>query len=178
MSSDIHVQRASEADITELVTLAARTFPLACPSSTPWRDIQDHIKSRLNAESFREHMDSIDTEFHLARDSSGRNLGYSMLVQSAEGAPAFGSGAPVELRRLYVIEEAHGKDVGAALLSCVERRASELGRSWIWLGTNQANSRAIKFYEKHAFRQVGTRTFQVGGSVERDFFMAKSLELS
>ena len=48
----------------------------------------------------------------------------------------------------------------------------------IYLHVADYNQAAIKFYEKHEFRKVGTRTFPVGGSVERDFFMAKSLELS
>jgi len=39
----------------------------------------------------------------------------------------------------------------------------------VWLGVNQQNGRANRFYEKHGFAIVGTKGFELGGRREDDF---------
>jgi ribosomal protein S18 acetylase RimI-like enzyme len=39
----------------------------------------------------------------------------------------------------------------------------------VWLGVNQQNVRANRFYEKQGFVLRGTRFFQVGDSTEADY---------
>jgi ribosomal protein S18 acetylase RimI-like enzyme len=43
------------------------------------------------------------------------------------------------------------------------------------LGTNQANARAIGFYERVGFDQLGTREFDVGGTMAKDVVLARRL---
>lgn len=54
--------------------------------------------------------------------------------------------------------------------------ATREGHDWIWLGTNEANSRALRFYEKFGFRIVGTRNFCVADSIECDHVLARPLQ--
>jgi ribosomal protein S18 acetylase RimI-like enzyme len=39
----------------------------------------------------------------------------------------------------------------------------------VWLGVNQLNARANRFYEKNGFAIVGEKKFLVGGKAEDDF---------
>ena len=41
----------------------------------------------------------------------------------------------------------------------------------VWLGVNQVNERAQRFYAKSGFTINGTRTFQVGANREDDYVM-------
>ncbi len=43
----------------------------------------------------------------------------------------------------------------------------------MWLGVNQHNQRAQRFYRKHGFTVSGTRTFRVGDHVENDYVMIR-----
>ncbi len=45
----------------------------------------------------------------------------------------------------------------------------------MWLGVNQENVRAQRFYAKHGFTQVGTKTFLVGTQLHHDFVMQRAL---
>lgn len=63
----------------------------------------------------------------------------------------------------------------AALMDAVLTAARGLGGSYVWLGVNQKNQRAQRFYAKHGFRQTGTRTFQVGTDLEHDCVMVRAL---
>jgi ribosomal protein S18 acetylase RimI-like enzyme len=49
------------------------------------------------------------------------------------------------------------------------------GAEGIWLGVNQENARAQRFYGKHGFDRVGAKRFLVGDRYEDDWVMERSL---
>ena len=65
--------------------------------------------------------------------------------------------------------------LAAALVGASVEAARDRGARSVWLGVNQQNARANRFYEKQGFAQVGTKRFLVGERYEDDF--VRSLEL-
>ena len=57
----------------------------------------------------------------------------------------------------------------------VERAARHLGGIAIWLGVWERNPRAIAFYEKCGFRDVGSQLFIVGSDPQTDRVMVRSI---
>lgn len=55
------------------------------------------------------------------------------------------------------------------------RLAGDLGAACLWLGVNQHNHRAQRFYTKHGFTITGTRTFRLGGHHENDYVLMRPL---
>ena len=53
--------------------------------------------------------------------------------------------------------------------------ARELGARCVWLGVNQENERAQRFYRKHGFEVTGTKTFQLGARTESDYVLVRPL---
>ena len=51
--------------------------------------------------------------------------------------------------------------------------AAARGASLLWLGTHVTNKRAQKAYKRAGFRQVGTRTYNVGGQDAHDVVMTR-----
>ena len=45
----------------------------------------------------------------------------------------------------------------------------------IWLGVWEQNPRAIAFYTKWGFVEVGAQTFRLGSDLQRDLVMAREL---
>ena len=43
----------------------------------------------------------------------------------------------------------------------------------MWLGVNQNNQRAQRFYAKHGFTVNGTKTFRLGTGIENDYVMVR-----
>ena len=80
---------------------------------------------------------------------------------------------PAELRRIYVDADRHSTGVAAELMQASLDFVRHTGHDWIWLGTNEANTRAVRFYEKYGFRIVGKRTFCVADSIECDHVLAR-----
>lgn len=70
--------------------------------------------------------------------------------------------AQMELQKLYVLPEHHGKKIGSALLNEVKKLASYISPDHIWLDTHIANEKAIHLYEKNGFRKIGKKFFTIG----------------
>ncbi len=169
------VRTATAADAEAIAQLAARTFPLACPDHTPADAIAIHIRDELNAGRFREHMAT--ARFLVVDGDPGEVVGYVMLC--TEPPPISQPWVnPLEVRRIYVDAHAHGSGIAAALMHASLEIARDAGHDWVWLGTNEQNQRAIRFYEKFGFGIVGERTFVVAHSVESDHVMARPVEVN
>jgi ribosomal protein S18 acetylase RimI-like enzyme len=61
------------------------------------------------------------------------------------------------------------------LMSAALGRAKELDAKCVWLGVNQNNERAQRFYTKHGFAISGTKTFRLGAGLEDDYVMVRPL---
>lgn len=164
---------AVRADLPELAELAAQTFPLACPPDLPAEAIAAFVEQELSAEAFAGYLADPDAEVLLARDDSGRAVGYALTFirpAPAQIADLIGCTGPVTyLSKLYVRRCEHRGGIGAALFDRLHQRAHERAAGVVWLGTNQHNERAQRFYERHGFERAGVRSFEVGGTIQADF---------
>jgi ribosomal protein S18 acetylase RimI-like enzyme len=167
LTLDVRVVTTGSVDTAELADVAARTFPLACPPAIAPEDIASFVDANLSAERFAEYLaDPRRATLTAARD--GRILGYAMLVRDADDDNA-------ELSKIYVLADHHGAGVSAALMDLGVSTAEAWGVRRLWLGVNQGNERAQRFYLKHGFTINGTRTFQVGARLENDYVMVREL---
>ena len=81
----------------------------------------------------------------------------------------------VEVSKLYLLPDFHGKGVSTALMDAALATATEWGARCVWLGVNEKNQRAHRFYAKRGFKVNGTKTFQMGAFVEDDHVMIREL---
>ncbi len=150
------------------------TFPLACPPHIGAAAIAEFVSTHLSASSFEGYMRDPAYDVRIARDEddpSAGPLGYTLAVrrEPPDGIRRLLPPGPVtELSKLYVREDAHGSGVAGALLSGVLEDARRADSRTVWLGTNQRNVRARRFYEREGFTLAGTRRFLVGGAWEDD----------
>ncbi|WLT29980.1 N-acetyltransferase [Geothrix sp. PMB-07] len=53
--------------------------------------------------------------------------------------------------------------------------ATAWGADEIWLGVWENNHRALAFYRRWGFQEVGEHVFKIGEQVDRDLILAKPL---
>ena len=169
-----NIRRATEADAPALAETGGALFRQTYSGLIEAGEIADHIEGSFSPEDQRaELLDStIET---LLVELGGLVVGFAQVRQKDIPAGSQGA-ADVELWRIYVDRELHGRGVGQRLLGEVGTAARELGASGIWLGVWERNARAIAFYEKHGFEAVGHHSFQVGAELQRDVVMRASLQ--
>lgn len=168
-------------DAETIAGVAAATFPLACPPGAGSEDIAAFVDETLSAENFSEYLTD-SRRIVLKACVADEIVGYLMAVDPASENPEV-SAVPdvitarpaIEISKLYVLPGHHGAGVSAALMEAIVERAVERKRAGLWLGVNQENTRARRFYRKHGFEVVGSRTFVVGSQTHDDFLMQRVL---
>ncbi|MBY8860760.1 GNAT family N-acetyltransferase [Nocardia sp. CA2R105] len=175
----VTVDRAGLWDAEAISDVAAATFPLACPPGLDTADIETYIDEALSDERFGDYL-SDPNRTVLKAVSGGQIVGYTMLIADGPTDPVVASAVelrPVlEINKMYVLSGQHGTGVSTALMNAALDHARDNGYAGVWLGVNQDNARAQRFYAKRGFRTVGTRTFTVGATVCHDYLMERALE--
>jgi len=159
-------------DAALLHEIAAVTFPLACPPETLPESIEAFIGKHLSVDAFATYL--ADPERDLFLGSIGGTLsGYTMVVygepSDADVAASVALRPTAELSKCYALPEAHGTGLAAAIVASSADAARTRGAKSLWLGVNQQNVRARRFYEKCGFFVGGTKKFLVGQRYGDDF---------
>ncbi|WP_072691036.1 GNAT family N-acetyltransferase [Rhodococcus marinonascens] len=174
----VEINPAGIWDSEAIADVAAATFPLACPPGATQDDIAEFIDDVLSAERFSEYLTDPNRTV-LKVTHGGSIVGYAMLIDGEPADPEVGKVVSLrpttEISKLYVLPGNHGTGVSAAMMNAIVERAVDAGCAGLWLGVNQENIRAQRFYTKHGFKRVGTKTFVVGTQLHHDFVMQRAL---
>ncbi|MEO8908263.1 MAG: GNAT family N-acetyltransferase [Microbacteriaceae bacterium] len=194
----VTVRPASPADAAHLAEVAAVTFPLACPPHSTAEAQAAFIAEVLSEARFVEYIADANRAILIAEADGTRDdntkpgstasdvaeadntmIGYTMLVFGEPHDPdvvaALRIRPTVELSKCYVLPGHHGAGIAGELMTASLDVARERGATGIWLGVNEENTRAHRFYGKHGFERVGTKHFRVGDAVEDDFVLERAL---
>jgi len=154
------IRTARPEDAAALVPLAAATFPLACPPDALPEAVQDFINRTFRLEHFEAYLADPD-RLLLVADRDGVLEGYTMLVFREPSDPdvvgAITRHPSAELSKCYVLATAHGTGLAGDLMLASIAAARDRGAAGLWLGVNNENAKANRFYEKHGFAIVGQR---------------------
>jgi ribosomal protein S18 acetylase RimI-like enzyme len=110
----------------------------------------------------------------LLAEVEGTLVGYAQLRDGPAPACVTGPG-PIELLRFYVDRRWHGQGIAAALMDETVSRARRRGGRTLYLAVWERNARAIAFYRKQGFREVGSQPFRLGEDVQTDRVMMREL---
>lgn len=174
----VTISPAAATDAAELAAVAAVTFPLACPPSVTAEDVADFLATVLSEERFTEYL-AVDDRTVLKAVTGGVIVGYAMLVDGLPEDPdvraAVTTVPTMEISKLYVLPDHHGEGVSHRLMDASLEHARRTGVAGVWLGVNQENLRAQRFYAKQGFTKAGTKRFKVGDQLHHDFVMQRVL---
>lgn len=172
------IGEAGADDAEQLAAVAAVTFPLACPSDSRQADIGHFIASELSAKRFAEYVADPDRTVLCVRENNELSA-YCMLIRNlptdSQVRAALTLYPTVELSKFYVHPVHHGRGIAGALMDAALETAMGACVPGIWLGVNQENVRALRFYGRHGFNRVGAKTFQLGQRIEDDYILEQAL---
>ena len=140
-------------------------------------DMQDYLAHAFSESRQRSELAEPGARVLIAAGGDGEIVGY-VHVRLGAAPPAASSAPPgraAEIARLYADRRWHGRGLGAALMDAALATAMHWGAELLWLGVWERNPRAIAFYAKHGFVDVGEQEFQLGSDRQRDRIMARRL---
>ncbi|MEP6989381.1 MAG: GNAT family N-acetyltransferase [bacterium] len=167
----VTTRRALPDEAPLLATLAAATFRDTFGGDNTPQDMAAYLAASFGDEiQRRELLDARVTTFFA--EHAGEVVGYATLREgtASAGVPAEGA---IEIARLYAVTTRIGSGVGAALMRRCLDEAQSRGRRVVWLCVWERNARAIAFYQRWGFADVGVTTFVLGDDRQADRVMAR-----
>ena len=159
--------------------MAAATFRLACPPGITDESVALFIEEVLSEARFDAYLIDPERQVLLAEEDDGTTIGYTMIVFGEPSDADVSAVVPyeraAELSKIYVLPDRHGGSVARPLMEASLTAAAEAGAHGMWLGVNQQNVRAQRFYGKCGFTRAGTKRFWVGDHWEDDYVLIRSL---
>ncbi len=102
-------------------------------------------------------------------------VGYAKLVINA-AQENIASENKVRLERIFILNDFIPLKIGQQLLTYIEEQAKALQFDTMWLSVYIKNNRAIRFYERNDYKNVGELTFTVSGKPYENNVFSKMLK--
>jgi GNAT superfamily N-acetyltransferase len=112
--------------------------------------------------------------FILVAEQQGHLLGLAQVTLGTSHALLQAS-APAELDRLYVQEPFTGQGLGRTLLRAAEREAAARGAGLMWLTPWVHNHRALHFYAREGYADLGPTWFEFEAERHENRVLARPL---
>lgn len=174
----ITIRPATPKDLPAIGNLGATVFATTFGYSLPPSDLEAYLTTAYSPQALTADLEN-DLITILVGCSQDTVVGFAYLTRPSPSTvpePSLaGKEKPVELQRLYVSKEFHGRGVGRMLGDAVERIAKEEGYKTFWLGVWEENLKAQKVYGKLGFGKCGEHDFTMGQCVQTDWIMSKAL---
>ena len=167
------IRHATPSDAGMLSELGARTFSEAFARENTPANLAAHLRNSFSPEIQHRELSQADTIFLIA-EVGGQPVGYAQLLFNSREQGLEGS-HPMEIRRIYMLQELVGRGVGSELMNASLDEARQRACDIVWLGVWEKNQRAIDFYRKWGFREVGSHIFLLGDDPQTDLIMVLEL---
>lgn len=170
----ITITEASLKDIKSIQRIGRETFYETFAQNNSEADMIQYLNECFNEKQIETELSNPDSLFFIAWETDNP-IGYLRLNRGKAQTEVQDETA-LEIERIYVKAEYHGKKVGQLLYEKALDVARKEKKSSIWLGVWEGNPRAINFYEKNGFVAFGEHIFKLGKDEQTDIMMKKILE--
>lgn len=168
------IRDAVPSDAAALARLAERTFRDAFSALNTPADIELHCATWFGeVQQLAEIRDPVIETLIVDEDRSP--IAFAQLHRGP-APPCVEAARPVEIRRFYLDREWRGTGLAKDLMAECTDRAAASGADAVWLGVWELNPRAIAFYAKRGFIEVGEHTFKVGNDPQRDLVLVRAID--
>lgn len=171
----IVIKTARQGDAETVADIGRRTFYETWKSVNTEEDLQQYMQKAFEIEKLKQEITNAETNTFLFIYVDNELGGYVKLRNDRTPAGLTDVRA-LELERIYVLKKFQDKKAGKALMDHVIEIAEKNNYSWIWLGVNQENYKAINFYKRYGFEVFGTKQFILGTAVDEDYLMKVELK--
>lgn len=170
---EIAIRRVSLIDIEELQKIGKMTFAETFTAQNSEENIKEDLKNGFSLEKLKKELSDKSAEFYCAKIDK-KTIGY-LKLNFGQSQTEMKSEDALEIERIYVLKEYHGRKVGQILYEKAMERAKEKNVEYVWLGVWEENPRAIRFYEKNGFVVFDKHVFRLGEDEQTDIMMKLQL---
>jgi diamine N-acetyltransferase len=169
----IEIQKATISNIDELQKISRDTFYETFVTSTSEENMRLYLENNFSKEQLTNELENSNSEFYFAI-LENEVIGYLKINFSA-AQTELNDNSALEVERVYVRNNYHGKGIGQQLLDYAIQIAEQKNMQTVWLGVWENNQRAINFYKKNGFVTFDKHVFILGEEAQTDYMMRLDL---
>lgn len=170
----IDIKIATEADTNVLALLGRITYSESHGDFIDDKnDLTAYLDTAFSVAKIKQDLNDSMNIFHLLFLNE-LPVGYTKLVLNVAHENVTSSNN-CRLEKIYILNEFIPLKIGQQLLTFVMEKAKALQLDTMWLSVYTKNNRAIRFYERNEFKNVGELNFVVNGTEYENTVFSKKL---
>lgn len=154
--------------------ISRQTFFETFSDSNTGEDMKKYLEETLSADKLTAELNDKGSEFYFVQLDE-RVVGY-LKLNFGQSQTELQEENGLEIERIYVLREFHGKSIGQQLYDKAIRIAKEKKADYVWLGVWEENRRAMRFYQKNGFVAFDKHIFKLGNDEQTDIMMKLQLD--
>jgi diamine N-acetyltransferase len=171
---NIEIKRVTINDIDQLQKIGRQTFSETFSAGNTEEDMRKYLEEGFSLEKLTAELNNKNSELYFAT-LDNIVIGYLKLNFGPSQTELKDDNA-LEIERIYVLKEFHGKNVGQILYEKAMQIARQINADYVWLGVWEENPRAINFYKKNGFVEFDKHIFKLGNDEQTDIMMKLQLK--
>ena len=171
--NEIVISKIGIEQINQLQQIGRQTFSETFAESNSAENIAKYLEEAYSHEKLSAELNDQNSLFYFAM-MDHNVIGYLKLNKGGSQTEVKDNDA-LEIERIYVLKEFHGKKVGQLLFDKAITIAKEQHVAYVWLGVWEENKRAIQFYTKNGFVEFDQHVFVLGDEAQTDIMMKLQL---
>jgi ribosomal protein S18 acetylase RimI-like enzyme len=161
--------RATLSDINHLQQISTQTFHETFAPLNTEENMRKYLEEEFSIVRLTDELVNNDSEFYFAL-LENNVIGY-LKLNFGKSQTELQDDNALELERIYVLKEFHGKQVGQLLYDQAVQIARQRNVDYLWLGVWEKNLRARNFYQKNGLVEFDKHIFKLGNDVQTDIMM-------
>ncbi len=170
---NIDVKRVTLSDIDQLQKIGKQTFFETFSAENTEENMKKYLEEGFTVEKLTAELNDNNSEFYFA-SLDNKVIGY-LKLNFGQSQTEIKEDKALEIERIYVLKEYHGKKVGQILYDKAIQIARLKNVDYVWLGVWEENPRAINFYKKNGFVEFDKHIFKLGDDEQTDIMMRLKL---
>lgn len=170
---EIVLRRIGTENVEQLQEIAKQTFSDTFSPYNSEENIAQYMAKGFTIEKLTAELQNKNSEFFFALLEE-EVIGY-LKVNFGDAQTELQDKNSLEIERIYVSKDFHGKKVGQILYDKALEIAQNKNLQYVWLGVWEENLRAVQFYKKNGFVEFDKHIFKFGDEEQTDLMMKKEL---
>jgi len=161
-------------EVDQLQKISKKTFSETFSDKNTEENMAKYLEEVFSIENLTMELIDKHSEFYFATNDH-KLIGYIKL-NFGQSQTELQDEKGLEIERIYVLKEFHGKQVGQILYEQALKIAKHNKSDFLWLGVWEENPRAIHFYKKNGFVEFNKHIFRLGNDEQTDIMMKLTLK--
>lgn len=174
IQKEVVLKRVILSELEQLQSIAQTTFLQAFEADNDADDMKAYIEEAFSLTQLKKELEHPESRFFFAVHKN-KVIGY-LKVNWGTAQTEHQLNDALEIQRVYLLADFHGKKIGRLLMDKALEIAKEQKLTNIWLGVWEENSKAIRLYKKYGFEVYGTHHFYLGDDLQTDLVMKLELK--